>query len=339
MADRLGVGIIGLGWVSDQYIRSFAANRNCEITALCHPNLARAQQVKERFGLHSSLHSSLDSMLEHKHLDIVCILTPNYLHLPHALLSARAGKHILLEKPISLNWAQALEIDAAVRQSGVKSSVGFVLRWNSLFQNIQSVIRRGLLGRIFHIEVDYLFHLDDRLRCFEWCSHKETGGSVLQQSGCHAVDGMFYFMNDRVTEVTATSARNRQDFDHDTSFSVFVKFAGGATGKIYCSYDTCNPYVYNINIYGTEGSIRNDQLYAQGIFPGQTAWLTMPSIMPNTENVEHHPFPQLVNHFVDCIREDNVPMTAVANVLHVSEIIEAAEISASQEGQRITLPL
>lgn len=339
MRDSLGVGIVGLGWVSDQYIRCFLANHNCEITALCHSNLERAQQVKQRYDLASGLFTSLDSMLEHDHLDVVCILTPNHLHVPQALRSVRAGKHILVEKPISLNWTQALELDKAVRQHGVKSSVGFVLRWNSLFQNIQSVIRRGLLGRIFHIEVDYLFHLDSRLRCFDWCSHRATGGSVLQQSGCHAVDGMYYFMNDRVTEVTAISTRNRQDFDHDTSFSLFMKFAGGATGKIFCSYDACNPYIYNINIYGTEGSIRNDQLHAAGIFPGQTDWLTMPSIMPNTENVEHHPFPQLVNHFVDCILQDKIPMTAIPNVLHVSEIIEAAEISASQDGQKVILPL
>ena len=329
-----------MGWVSDQYIKSFLANHNCEITALCHTSLEKARAVKERFALSAStLHTDLDSMLRCDHLDAVCILTPNYLHTPQAIQCAEAGKHILLEKPISLNWTQALDLEQAVRASRVKSSVGFVLRWNSLFANIQSVIRSGMLGRIFHIEVDYLFHLDERLNCFPWCARRETGGSVLQQSGCHAVDGMYFFMNERAVEVAAISARNRSDFDHDTSFCVFLQFDGGATGKIYCSYDARNPYVYNVNVYGSQGSIRNDQLYAAKVFPGQKGWMTMPSILPNTENVEHHPFPQLVDDFVDCILGDRVPLTAIPNVLHVSEIIEAAEISAREQGRKVALPL
>lgn len=339
MRDKLGVGIVGLGWVSDQYIKCFSAKDNCEITALCHTNTARAQAVNDRFGLHAAVYTDLADMLTHDHLDAVCILTPNYLHTPQAIPCAEAGKHILLEKPISLDWREALALDRTVREAGVKSSVGFVLRWNSLFANIQSVIRRGMLGRIFHIEIDYLFHLDSSLRCFSWCSQRETGGSVLQQSGCHAVDGMYYFMNDRVVELTASSARNRDDFDHDTSYMVCMKFAGGATGKIYCSYDARNPYVYDVAIYGTEGTIRNDRLYAAGVFPGQTDWIQLPSILPNTENVEHHPFPQLVDDFVDSILADRVPLTAIPNVLHVSEIIEAAEVSAREQGRKVVLPL
>jgi len=340
MQAKLSVGIVGLGWVSEQYIMSFARNPNCEITALCHTNPARAQAVKERFGLHAStIHTDLAEMLAHDHLDAVCILTPNHLHAPQAIRCVEAGKHVLVEKPISLNWQQALELDRAVRAAGVKSSVGFVLRWNSLFSNIQSVIRRGMLGRIFHIEIDYLFHLDSSLKCFPWCVRREMGGSVLQQSGCHAVDGMYFFMEDQVVELTAVSARNRDDFDHDTSYMVFMRFAGGATGKIYCSYDARNPYVYNIAIYGTEGTIRNDRLYAASVFPGQTDWITLPSILPNTENVEHHPFPQLVDDFVNSIIEERLALTAIPNVLHVSEIIEAAEISAGSDGRKVLLPL
>ncbi len=97
--------------------------------------------------------------------------------------------------------------------------MGYVLRWNSLYMTVKQLLNKEMIGRIFHREVDYMLHLDQQLRCYNWCSRKEKGGSILMQSGCHAVDGMCYFAGKPVREVAAFSPKNRPDFDHPTTYS------------------------------------------------------------------------------------------------------------------------
>ncbi len=339
MNNKLGIGIVGLGWVSTQYIKSFIRNQSCEITALCTRDYEKGQSVVEKFNLKKcDIFTHLETMLEEGSLDIVCILTPNFLHLDQATKCAEAGKHIILEKPVTLNWNEAQTLNKVLKKCRVKSIVGFVLRWNSLFKNIKALIERGVIGEIFHIEIDYMFHLDQTHQCYGWCSKKELGGSVLMQSGCHAIDGLCFFGGKRVKEVIAISSRNRDDFDHDTTYSIMVRFENGSTGKIFCTYDTRNPYVYNIQIFGKQGSIRNNKLYSRSFFPGQVDWISIPSIMPDTENVEHHPFPDLVHHFVECVKNNADVHPSVEDVMHVFEIIEAAERSAVNRGTWVEIP-
>ena len=118
-----------------------------------------------------------------------------------------------------------------------------------------------------------------------------------------------------------------------------MKFENGATGKVFCTYDTIHPYIYNIQIFGKKGSIRNNMLHSKPSFPGLTDWIKIPSIMPDTENVEHHPFPELVDHFVDCILKDLEPHPSIRDVTHAFEIIEAAERSAEKGGISVKMPL
>jgi predicted dehydrogenase len=340
MKNTIGIGILGLGWVSSQYIKSFLKNEYTSIKGVCVRNYERGKNTLKQYGLENcSVFVDLDAMLETERIDAVCILTPNYLHVQQAIKCAEAGKHLLIEKPIALNWDEAKLLNSTLQTHKVKNTVGFVLRWNSLFKNIKSILHRGMIGNIFHIEIDYMFHLDQSLKCYSWCSKKHLGGSILIQSGCHAVDGVYFFKEKKVQEVIAISTKNRDDYDHETTYSIHLRFEDGTTGKIFCSYDTVHPYVYDINIYGNRGSIRKNLVYSKEYFPGQVGWVSMPSIMPDTEDVEHHPFPELVDHFVDCVRKDKMPSPCVGDVMHVFEIIEAAERSAQKNGQPVKLPL
>lgn len=79
-------------------------------------------------------------MLKISEIDIVCVLTPNFLHLNQAIQCAEAGKNFILEKPIALKWSEVKLLNSALQKNSVKNIVGFVLRWNSLFKNIRAVI-------------------------------------------------------------------------------------------------------------------------------------------------------------------------------------------------------
>ena len=339
MSKEIGVGIVGLGWVAEQYIKSFLLDSRTKIMAVCDLDKKRAIDLIEKYNLKNcEIFTNIDDLLMIKEVTIVCVLTPNFLHAVQAIKVAESGKNLILEKPIAINFKEAVKLNSVLRKSKIKNIVGFVLRWNSLFKNIKEIIEKGIIGKIFHIEIDYMLYLDNSFGCYNWCSKKSKGGSILTQSGCHAIDGIKYFIDSPVEEVIAISSKNRKDFDHETSYSLMFRFKNGATGKLFCSYDTMNPYIYNINIYGSNGSIRNNKLYSKHTFPGQIDWVTIPSIMPDTANVEHHPFPELVSYFVDCIIQNKIPIPNIESSMHVFEIIEAAEISAKNNGEIIALP-
>ncbi len=112
------------------------------------------------------------------------------LHVLQGIVAAKAGKHLLLEKPVALDLAGLRELQAAVRAAGAKTVVSFVLRWNPLFETIRALLEDGVVGRLFYGEVDYLHGIGPWYRQYEWNIKKQIGGSSLLTAGCHAVDRM-----------------------------------------------------------------------------------------------------------------------------------------------------
>ena len=72
-------------------------------------------------------------------------------------------------------------------------------------------------------------------------------------------------------------------------------------GKVCCSYDVAYPYIYNLEVFGSKGTVLNNRVWARGSFPGQQGWITIPTTTPDSGDVSHHPFPEEVAHFVECI--------------------------------------
>lgn len=337
--DMLKVGIIGTGWVSDEYIRSFSMNPHTEVTAICSRSKERAQSKAEEHSLADcSFFDDFDEMLA-SDIDIVCILTPNFQHAEQTIKAAEAKKHIVIEKPIATDWNDMLRMQEAVERNKVKTIVGFVLRWNPLFKTAKNMITRDIIGKPFYAEVDYLHRIDETYHCYDWSKSEETGGSILQVGGCHAVDGLRWFMRQEAKEVVALSGRFRDDFEQDTTITFVTKFADGSLGKVCCSYDVICPYIFNLKLYGDKGTLINDKLWAADSFSGQNKWIDLPVQTPDSGDVSHHPFPDEVNHFVDCILNDTPCIVDLNDAIKTFEIIEAADRSAQNGGKPVSLPL
>lgn len=338
--DTLGVGIIGTGWVSGEYIRAFSMNPNTEVISICSRSRERAEAKAKEYGLKNcTCVNDPEKMVGLPGLDIVCINTPNFLHAEQTILAAEHKKHIVIEKPIAIDWQDMRKMKKAVDSAGVVTIVGFVLRWNPLFQTVKALIRDGVLGKVFYAEVDYLHAITPEYPCYPWSIKKETGGSILQVGGCHAVDGLRWFIGGEATEVVALSMSHRPDFEQDTTITFVAKFTNGAMGKVCCSYDVACPYIYNLEIFGDRGTVRNDKLWSSSSFPGQDDWITIPTTNPDSGDVSHHPFPGEVNHFVDCILGNKKPIVGLDDAIKTFEIIEAADRSAQQGGTVVKLPL
>jgi predicted dehydrogenase len=339
--EKLGVGIVGTGWVSGEYIRAFEAEPRTEVHALVSREKDRAHAKAEEFGLSKArAYEHLEKMLDDPGIQIVVLATPPSLHVPQAIAAAQAGKHIVIEKPVALDLAGLRELQAAVAAARVKTVVSFVLRWNPLFENIQAMLKEGTVGKIFYAEVDYMNGSDPTHAHHAWNIKKEMGGSSLLTGGCHAVDALRWFVGKKAVEVFAyasTSAQNPLQYEYEPNSVTLVRFEDGTLGKVASSIECVMPYSFNIQLIGDQGTIRNDQLFTKR-WPGQKGWATVPAVLPDSRDVTHHPFREEISHFVDCILNNTESHANLQDAAITHEICFASEVSV-REHRPVSLPL
>lgn len=337
---ELGVGVIGTGWVSDEYIHAFAGHPRTRVIALCSRTRDKAKRKADQHDLRScACVTQPEEMMKLPGLDIVCITTPNFLHAEQTIMAAAYGKHIVIEKPIAIDWRDVRRMKEAVDRSGSTTIVSFVLRWNPLVKTCRRLLADGALGRLFYAEVDYMHRVAPVKGIPPWWTSKATGGSILQENGCHAVDALRWFMRDDAVQVVALSGKYRLDFEQDTTITLVTKFRKGGIGKVCCSCDVRCPYVFNIALYGDEGTILNNRLWSAKKFPDQDDWISIPTQAPDSGDVAHHPFSSEIDHFVDCIIRHKRTLVDLDDAIRTFEIIEAADRSSAAGGAPITLPL
>src|SRR5437588_1991003 len=152
----LGVAIQGAGNVSTEHIRAYQRNPHTEVVAIGSRREEGARAKAAQMGLDCAIYTDYDALLAHPGVDIVSICTPHDRHALETIGAARAGKHILIEKPVAVNLPDLRAMAEAVRAAGVRTVVSFVLRWHPLVLTLKSLLSQGALGQLFYAEVDYL---------------------------------------------------------------------------------------------------------------------------------------------------------------------------------------
>ncbi len=283
-------------------------------------------------------------MLQQVDVDIVVVCTPHYVHTEYVVAAAEAHKHIIIEKPVALNPEDVRKQQQAVRKNKVKTIVSFVLHWNPLLMTIDRLIAQGVFGDIFMVEVDYL-HRIWMTPEEKWYASREQSGTALLTGGCHAIDALRWFARSarlgegpgrsgQVEQVCAYQAKTENPIEYPGTISVNVKFKDGKIGRSTTTFDAQMPYRFNIGIYGTRGSLRNDELFAPKLFPGQNNFLKIPCILPDSADVAQHPFEGEVSHFLDCIIDDIRPVPDLDDAAHTQAVCFAADLSA-QSGKPV----
>ncbi len=339
MAKELGVAVLGTGWVAGEHIKAFQKNPHTEVVALLSRDKARAEARAAEFNLAGCrAYTDLNELLKDERVRIVSVCTPHQVHAPQGIAAASSGRHVVVEKPIALDETSLAALDAAVRSANVKSVVSFVLRWNPLVETIKTMLADELVGDLYYAEVDYMHDIGPWYSGYEWIIQKRYGGNCLLTGGCHAVDALRYFVGREAVEVfcySNTSPKNHLKFGYDPNALTLVKFDGGLIGKVGCSLEAMMPYAFPIVLLGDRGAIRNNQFVTRR-WPGQTGWATVPTVLPDTAEVSHHPFVGQMNHFVDCILNDRESHCNVADAVKTHRICLAAEVSA-REGKPVRL--
>ena len=336
---KLGVGVIGLGWVAGEHLNAWAKNPNVEVVALSSASRANAEAARDRHAMPGArVYTEWEELIHDDRVDVVDICSMNHLHVEQGVAGAEAGKHLSIEKPAALDLEGLRRLEAAIDRANVKSLVGFELHWSPFFQSIHNMIAADFFGKIHYAEVDYFSGNQDKWYAgYHWVKTREKGGSALAAAGCHALDAIRQFVKADPVEVFAYSGNFTGVMEWDPTILTSIKFADGAIGKVGCSLEGNLKYRFNVRLHGDKGTLVDNTFLSHHI-PGQTDYAEFPAITPNTPDVTHHPFKDELDHLIECILEDRTPVVDIKDAVVTHEMMFAAEQSA-REGRPVRLPL
>ncbi len=336
---ELGVAIVGAGWVASAHARSWLKNPHARIAAVCDVDPGRARRFIEELRLDCRPWDRYEDVLDDNAIDVVDICSPSHLHARQAVSAAQAGKHVLVEKPVVLTMEENRTLRDAVAIARVKSMAGFVLRWNPAVETLKSLLDGGAIGKLFYVEVDYWHGIPPTHHAWNLYRRRTTAGSSMLLAGCHAVDAARWLSGDEVAEVAAYGNNAKGLYEYEPNVVAIFKFQSGIIGKVSSLIDSELPYQFNIDLAGTEGTLRDNRLWSPRLFPGQTDWTVFPTTLPSSGDVNHHPFDGEIEHFVDCILQDRESHCNLADAFRTHELCIAIDRSLAEGGQPVRLPL
>ena len=339
-SKRYNVGIIGYGWVATAHIAAINATPHAQVTAVCSSRSLDAAQVSAQHGGSIKCYSSVDEMIKDPEVHVVSICSYPQDHAKHAIAAAKAGKHLIIEKPLALNWQDCLAIQTAVQETGVKTCVCFECRFSSQFLATKAVIDKGLLGKIHYGEVDYYHGIGPWYGQFRWNTRKDAGGSSLLSAGCHALDALLLCMGSDVETVSSysTHSTNRDfaKYEYPTTSVTILKFKDGRVGKCASVIDCLQPYYFHVHLVGSEGSLLDNKFHSTqlgGLNKGQWSELSMK--MLDSGDVSDHPYQTQFEAFFTALNADHeMPLTSLAQALRTHEVIFAADHSADRHAHK-----
>ena len=331
---KFNVGIVGYGWVASAHIPAINASTLGRVTAVCSSRKLDPAELSGRHGSPIKVFRDLDEMLADPAIHVVSICGFPAQHADQAIRAARAGKHVIIEKPLSLSLKDLHAMKKAVKQAGVKTCVCFECRFSSQFLTIKSLIDRGLLGTLHYGEVDYYHGIGPWYAQFRWVAAKRQGGSSLLNAGCHALDALLLCMDSPVVEVASygskSAAKCFAPYEYPGTAVTVLKFKNGAVGKCTSSVDCLQPYYFHTHLVGSKGSLLDNKFHSSDLATGKAAWNTLAMKLLDTGDVSDHPYQTQFEAFFDAIaRGKEMPLTSLEEASKSHEVVLAADRSAA----------
>ena len=331
---KYNVGIIGYGWVATAHIPAINASSLAQVTAVCSGRKLNAAELSATHGGRIRVFSDPDEMLADPEIHVVSLCNFPSRHTAQAIRAAKAGKHVIIEKPLCLSLKDLNALRAAVKRAGVKTCVCFECRFSNQFLAIKSVLDRGLLGQLHYGEVDYFHGIGPWYAQFRWCTHREEGGSSLLAAGCHALDALLLCMNSEVVEVAGYAARSTskqfKSYQYPSTSVTLLKFRNGSIGKCASSIDCYQPYYFHTHLIGSQGSLLDNKFYSTDLGTNKAAWNTLALKLLDSGDVADHPYETQFEAFFQAVdKGQEMPLTNLELAARSHEVIFAADRAAA----------
>ncbi len=310
---KVKVGIVGVGG-GKSFVDTFRETGRAEVVAVCDIIEERARSVAEEKEVpHWFKH--YEKMLELKDLDLVAVRTNDQFHAPISLAALDAGKDVFVEKPMAASAEDLEKMVGKVEETKRILMVNYILRYNPIYRTVKRQVDKGMLGKPFYIQREYLHNLDaEGILTGTWRADKDEYHTPITGGGCHAIDVFRWILQDEAEEVFAygsKTAYSEQQYAYPDSIVALIRFRGGATGKIHASFGCILKYYADLQVMGTEGSFVGNKFYYS---TDEREALSIDLDYPG------HPFEPLVKDLLDAVEERTQPPIDVYDGANASAI-------------------
>lgn len=345
MANKLRVGIVGAGNIATSaHLPSYMELKDMvEVVAIADIVPERAKDAAEKFGI-PHYFASVEELLANVDVDYIDICTWTAAHAPVCIAAAKAGKHILCEKPLAANLEQGLAMEKAVREAGVQFMLAVVTRYGAEAIKCHELYEEGVFGEIYAAKCRYVRR---RGTPSGWFTDKElAGGGPVLDIGVHAIDRTWYLMG-RPTPVSVSAETSYRIGDFQTkgvvrwspfgqgngvfntedSAMIFFRFEGGKTMMAEVAWAINGKEANDVVLFGSKAGCTFEPLTVYG--ENEEGYLSdvQPEVTPNNFFVEE------LRHFVDCLNTGKTPVSPMEDALTVQKMLDAIYRSAEAHAE------
>jgi len=251
----LGVAVVGLGLVGPVHARSLRELNDADLRVICDIAGDKARSAAEEFGCDWT--TDFQQVLERSDIQMVSITTPPFTHLELGMAAARAGKHVLVEKPIDITTERARQLIEACKNHGVKLGVIFQSRWKKSYALLKQTVEEGRLGRLLLGDaVIKWFRPQSYYDSCDWRGTwaKEGGGALINQS-IHTIDALQWIMGPVESLFGYYITTPLHDIEVDDLATATLRFRNGALGIIEGATSVQPGQPERLAIHGEKGTV------------------------------------------------------------------------------------
>jgi predicted dehydrogenase len=313
---KIGFCIIGLGRISmDEFMPGVKVSGNCRIAGIVSGHREKADNVARQYGVPAgSIYSyaDMDRIADNKDIDAVYVALPNSMHAEYTIRSAKAGKHVLCEKPMAVSSAECEQMIAACKAADRKLLIAYRLQYEP----------NTLIGRVEMFDASFGF----TIAAGEWrLSKKLAGGGPLMDVGIYCLNACRFLSGEEPVEVDARSAV----LDHDGRFDEVeenlvwtMRFPSGLLATCNTSYGTNTGGFYRV--FGSKGTVQMEPAFS---YEGLKLKIGDDQTVPDSNPRQ---FQREADHLAECIRENKTPRSSGEEGLRDLRIMEAIYSSCKQ---------
>ncbi|MFN7116965.1 MAG: Gfo/Idh/MocA family protein [Saprospiraceae bacterium] len=345
MSKKVGYGLVGSQFITTIHTESIKSVADAEIIAVMSPTPGNAEKFAKQHGIPHHF-TELEQMLAMPEIDVIVIGAPNYLHCDITLKAAAAGKHVICEKPLCMNLAEADLMIEACKKANVKLMYAEELCFTPKYVRLKALLDEGALGKPVLLKQS---EKHDGPHAPHFWDVERSGGGVTMDMGCHGIEFFRWVLGrPKIKSVYAqmgTYVHTDKTIGDDNAI-IILEFENGVVAIAEESWTKLGGMDDRAEIHGSEGVAYADVLQGNSIqtysnkgigYAVEKAGNTVGWSYVIYEEAWNYGFPQEFAHFTDCIKNDKQPLVTGEDGRAVLEVIFAAYESAGT-GRKVELP-
>jgi predicted dehydrogenase len=333
---KVGYAIIGLGRIADHFMRAIQNTSNSKITALVSGHPDKAARIAEQYGVPKSSiynYENMDSFRDNHEVDAVYVALPNSMHAEYTIRSAKAGKHVLCEKPMAVSVSEAQSMIDACKSANVKLMIAYRCHYETTNLAAVKLIRDGAIGEVQQIQSAFGFNCGAK----EWRLQKPlAGGGPLMDVGIYCLNATRYLTGEEPASFSAYTYSDPNDPRFKTveeNINWITKFPSGVTASCNTTYGAQMDGFFRV--YGSKGWLEVDPAFVYDGLVLKANYMDANGKFvhldqPNPEKDPIH-FTKEAIHFSDCVLQNKTPKTpgeeGLRDMTYIREIYRSAGIT------------